>query len=125
MSAGADVVKQVRLGDKASLARMRQMTEDAIAVAMQIAIEKIRRYALTTSDVPRDTGRLQDTIGFSWTARNIVLIWTATDPKSGFHYADHVDTTHKTKAGFSDKIRAVAKEIFRQEIINALRVMTP
>ena len=123
MSAGADVVRQVRLGTREDLARMGQLSEIAIASAIQASIPRIMHYALTTGSVPRDTGRLQDTVGVTWTGRNIVLVWTAQDPRTGWHYADHVDKTHVTHSGFSLDVAFATKLIFREELIKALAAM--
>ena len=119
---GADVVKVVRF-DRAALEALKQLTEEAIQEAIRRASERIYDYATTTGAVPVDTGRLQASFDIAFTPRHMAMKWDPVDPRNQFHYAQHVDTTHRTHSNFSGDIAFAAKEILREELLRALGAM--
>ena len=105
-ASGAAVVKQVRV-DK--LAEFKRMTPDLIAVALALAKNDITNFALTMSDIPYDTGALQRSFEIASLPSGLVFKWDPVSPK-GFHYAKLQDATHKQYAGFSERVKAFARD---------------
>jgi hypothetical protein len=125
MSSGAEVVKVIRF-DRESVKALKQLTEEAIRMAIEMATADISQYAMfDTGAVPVDTGRLKASFDIAFTPRHIAMKWSAikpTDPRQ-FDYADHVDKTHSTHSGYSKDIAFYAKEALRKALLNALAAM--
>ena len=114
MSASGDVIKQVRLD---RLDEFKRALPEQIALALALAKDDVTHFALTMSDIPYDTGRMQRSFEIASLPSGLVMKWDPADRKTGFHYALLQDLTHKTYAGFGDRV----KEFARQAAIRRLR----
>ncbi len=86
MSAGADVVMQVRM-TKESVELAKQMTEAAVRRALERVLAELP--SLAAKYTPVVTGKLLSSFDASMTPRSIVMEWDAED--DGFHYAEVVE----------------------------------
>ena len=114
MSASGDVIKQVRID---RLADYKAALPAQIALALALAKDDVTNFALTMHDIPYDTGRMQRSFEVASLPSGLVMKWDPVDPDTGFHYALLQDLTHKTYAGFGDRV----KEFARQAIIRRLK----
>jgi len=114
MSAGADVIRQVRV-DK--LPEFRRLVPEKIAIALALARDDITNYALSMSDIPYDTGTLQRSFEIASLPSGLIMKWDPFDPKTGFHYADLQNRTHKRFAGFAERVKAFARDAIRRRLI--------
>jgi len=110
------------------LQRIRALVPEAVTRAIYRTKQELENTVLKNpSIVPKDTGRLQNQVVSFVSPGQIVLQWSAVDPKTGFNYAKLRDAIGGKIAppNFSGRILAIAKELLMKYLLVELGAMQP
>ena len=124
---GEPVFVTGRLGTP-DLTRFKNLMPGAITRAIQRTIRELRATVLKNpSIIPRDTGRLQESVVDFVSPGQITFQWSATDPKTGFNYAKLRDELGGkiAPANWSQRILAIAKSLLIKYLVIELQAVAP
>ena len=115
---------------KESLEKIKRMVWESVNEALTIAARRIEALQKSgVSQVPIDTGRLRESFKVAKSPGQIIMQWSAIDPRSGFDYALVADIgipgTKYYGRHYSDVMKAQAKEIVFEELVSAMRRHAP
>ena len=127
MTASGAVLARATL-KRESLEIIKQMIWTSVNEAFHNA--EIRINALqagSASQVPIDTGRLRQSFKIAMSPGQIIMHWSAIDPRSGFDYALVQDIGRANMVGkyYSDVMKDQAKVIVHEELVSALQRNMP
>ena len=111
-----------------SLELIKQMIWASVNEALNRAVARIEALqASGVSQVPIDTGRLRRSFKIAMSPGQIIMHWSAIDPRSGFDYASVQDVGRANMVGkyYSDVMKDQSKQIVHEELLAALRRNLP
>ena len=106
-----------------SLELIKQMIWASVNEALNRAVARIEALqASGVSQVPIDTGRLRRSFKIAMSPGQIIMHWSAIDPRSGFDYASVQDVGRANMVGkyYSDVMKDQSKQIVHEELLAAL-----
>ena len=127
MTASGSVLARATL-KKASLELIKQMLWASVNEALMNAAARIEALqASGVSQVPIDTGRLRSSFKIAMSPGQIIMHWSAIDPRSGFDYALVQDIGRHNMVGkfYSQVMKDQSKQIVHEELLNALKRNLP
>jgi len=88
--------------------------------------DELEPYLEDVTIVPRDTGRLQESVAWFISPGQITFQWSAVDPDTGFNYAKLRDLLGGKFAppDFSGRLLGIAKELLKQNLLIELQGMS-
>ena len=113
---------------KESLEKIKRMVWESVNEALTIAARRIEALQKSgASQVPIDTGRLRESFKVAISPGQLMMQWSAIDPRSGFDYALVQDVGRHNMVGkfYSDVMKQQAKEIVFEELVSAMRRHAP
>ena len=113
---------------KASLELIKQMLWASVNEALMNAAARIEALqASGVSQVPIDTGRLRSSFKIAMSPGQIIMHWSAIDPRSGFDYALVQDIGRHNMVGkfYSQVMKDQSKQIVHEELVAALKRNLP
>ena len=116
-----------RLGTP-DLSRFKSLIPEAVTRAIYRTKRELENTVLKNPGIiPRDTGRLQESVVDFVSPGQIVFKWSAVDPISGFNYAKLRDEKggRVAPANFSGRILAIAKELLVKYLTVELQAIVP
>lgn len=111
-----------------SLELIKQMIWTSVNDALHRAMIRIETLqASGASQVPIDTGRLRQSFKIAMSPGQIIMHWSAIDPRTGFDYALVQDIGRANMVGkyYSDVMKDQSKQIVHEELLAALRRNMP
>ena len=111
-----------------SLELIKQMIWASVNEALNRAVARIEALqASGVSQVPIDTGRLRRSFKIAMSPGQIIMHWSAIDPRSGFDYASVQDVGRANMVGkyYSSVMKDQSKQIVHEELLAALRRNLP
>ena len=111
-----------------SLELIKQMVWKSVNEALTVAAARIEALQQSgVSQVPIDTGRLRSSFKVAVSPGQIIMHWSAIDPRSGFDYALVQDIGRGNMIGkyYSSVMKDQSKEIVFEELMNAMRRNMP
>ena len=127
MTASGSVLARATL-KKESLELIKQMIWASVNEALNNAVARIEALqASNASQVPIDTGRLRSSFKVAMSPGQIIMHWSAIDPRSGFDYALVQDVGRSNMVGkfYSSVMKDQSKQIVQEELLAALRRNLP
>ena len=127
MTASGSVIARATL-KKASLELIKQMLWASVNEALMNAAARIEALqASGVSQVPIDTGRLRSSFKIAMSPGQIIMHWSAIDPRSGFDYALVQDIGRHNMVGkfYSQVMKDQSKQIVHEELVAALKRNLP
>ena len=127
MTSSGSVLARATL-KKESLELIKQMIWASVNEALMNAAARIEALqASGVSQVPIDTGRLRSSFKIAMSPGQIIMHWSAIDPRSGFDYALVQDIGRHNMVGkfYSQVMKDQSKQIVHEELLNALKRNLP
>ena len=127
MTSSGSVLARATL-KKASLELIKQMLWASVNEALMNAAARIEALqASGVSQVPIDTGRLRSSFKIAMSPGQIIMHWSAIDPRSGFDYALVQDVGRHNMVGkfYSQVMKDQSKQIVHEELVAALKRNLP
>ena len=127
MTASGSVLARATL-KKESLELIKQMIWASVNEALISAAARIEALqASGVSQVPIDTGRLRSSFKIAMSPGQIIMHWSAIDPRSGFDYALVQDIGRHNMVGkfYSQVMKDQSKQIVHEELVAALKRNLP
>lgn len=124
MTESGDVLVRSTLR-RESLAIIKQLVWEAVNEALTVAAGKITDLQNSAvSQVPIDTGRLRRSFKVAISPGQLLLHWSAIDPRNNFDYALVQDIGRANMVGkyYSSTMSQQAHDIIHDELVNALRM---
>ena len=109
--------------NRASLDLIRRMLWTSVNEALTTAAQRIRELEMSdVSQVPIDTGRLRRSFKVAISPGQVLMYWSAIDPRNGFDYALVQDIGRDNMVGkfYSDVMKDQARAIVYEELKAAL-----
>lgn len=127
MTSSGSVLARATL-KKESLELIKQMVWASVNEALMNAAARIEALqASGVSQVPIDTGRLRSSFKIAMSPGQIIMHWSAIDPRSGFDYALVQDIGRHNMVGkfYSQVMKDQSKQIVHEELVAALKRNLP
>ena len=127
MTSSGSVLARATL-KKESLELIKQMVWASVNEALISAAARIEALqASGVSQVPIDTGRLRSSFKIAMSPGQIIMHWSAIDPRSGFDYALVQDIGRHNMVGkfYSQVMKDQSKQIVHEELVAALKRNLP